>query len=73
MVKTLKILFSGTDGSISTKVGMYYWGLWPIIVCMNYDLGLTMTYCTAKVKFGHIGFSMERLNTDDQDGRHGYK
>ena len=47
MVKTFKIFFSGTGGSISMKLGMYHRGLWSIIVCINCDLGLTLTYFTA--------------------------
>ena len=38
-----KIFFSGTDGPIFTKLGMYYRGLQPIVVCTNDDPGLTLT------------------------------
>ena len=40
------------------KLSMYHWGLWPIIVYINHDLGLTLTFY-GKVNFGYIGFSMK--------------
>ena len=43
-----KIIFSGTGGPISTKLGMKHRGLQPIIVCSNVDPGLTLTYFTAR-------------------------
>ena len=43
-----KIFFSGTGGPISTKLGMYYRGLQPIIVCSNDDPRVTLTYFTAR-------------------------
>ena len=43
-----KIFFSRTSRRISTKLGMYYLGLQPIIVCTNDDPGLTLTYFTAR-------------------------
>ena len=43
-----KIFFSGTAGPISIKLGMYHRGLWPIIVCINHDLGLTLPYFMAR-------------------------
>ena len=42
---------SGTTGPISTKLGMYYRGLQPIIVCSNDDRGLTLTYLMARSHF----------------------
>ena len=42
-----KIFFSRTGGPIFTKLGMYYRGLQPIIVCSNDDPGVTWTYLTA--------------------------
>ena len=42
-----KIFFSGTGGPITIKLGMLHWGLWLIIVYINHDLGLTLTYFTA--------------------------
>ena len=43
-----KPFFSGTGGPISTKLGMWHWGLLPIIVCSNDDSGVTLTYFTAR-------------------------
>ena len=39
---------SETSGLISIKLGMYHWGLLPIIVCSIYDPGVTLTYFTAR-------------------------
>ena len=41
-------IFSKTGGSIFTKLGLYYRGLQPIIVCSNDDPGVTLTYFTAR-------------------------
>ena len=54
MIKTAAMpiynsIISGTNGLISTKLGMKHWGLWPIIVCSNDDLGLTVTYFMARL------------------------
>ena len=38
------ILFPGTRGTITWKVGMKHQGLHPMIVCSSYDPGLTLTY-----------------------------
>ena len=46
--KTLKNLFSGTAGPIPIKLGVKHRGLWPIKVCINHDLGLTLTYFIAR-------------------------
>ena len=43
-----KIFFSGTGSPISTKLGMKYWELLPIIVCSNDDPVVTLTYFTAR-------------------------
>ena len=43
-----KIFFSRAGGPIFTKLGMYYWGLLPIIVYINDDPGVTLTYFTAR-------------------------
>ena len=43
-----KIFFSGTGESIFTKLGMYHWGLQPIIICSNDDPGVTLTYFKAR-------------------------
>ena len=43
-----KIFLSGTGGPISAKLGMYHRGLWPIIVYINHDFWLTLTYFMAR-------------------------
>ena len=42
-----KIFFSATSRPISMKLGMQHRGLLPIIVCINDDPGVTLTYFTA--------------------------
>ena len=42
------IFFSRTGGPIFTKLGMSHQGLLPIIVHINYDPGVTLTYFTAR-------------------------
>ena len=54
-----KFFFSGTDGPISPKLGMYHWGLLPIIVCSNDDPGVTLTYFTAMSNLVTLAFSIE--------------
>ena len=55
----LKISFSGTSGSISTKLVCFFLhrGLLSIIVCSNDDHEVTLTYLTAKSNFV-TGFSI---------------
>ena len=43
-----KIFFSRTGRPIITKLGMYHRGLLPIIVYINDDPGMTLTYFTAR-------------------------
>ena len=43
-----KIFDSRTGWPIFTKLGMYYRGLLPIIVYINDDPGVTLTYFTAR-------------------------
>ena len=43
-----KIFFSRTGGPIFTKLGMQHRGLLPIIVYINDDPGVTLTYFTAR-------------------------
>ena len=47
----LKIFFSDTGGPISTKLNMQHRSFLPIIVCINDDPGLTLTYFTARSNF----------------------
>ena len=57
--KTSKISFSGSSGSISTKLVLFFFlhrGL-SIIVCSNDDHEVTLTYFTAKSNFV-TGFSI---------------
>ena len=49
---------SGTDGPISTKLGMLHPGVQPIIVCSNDDQRSDLDLFYGKVKFGNLGFSM---------------
>ena len=44
----LKIFFSRTGGLIFTKRGMYHRGFLPIIVYINDDPGVTLTYFKAR-------------------------
>ena len=53
-----KIFFSRTGGPIFMKLGMLHRGLLPIIVYINDDSGVTLTYFYGKVKFGNLGFSI---------------
>ena len=48
--KNLSNIFSGTGGPISTKLGMYQWGLEYYNVDINDDLGLFY----GNVSFGRI-------------------
>ena len=43
-----KFFFCGTTGPISTKLDMKHKGLEDYNVFINHDLGLTLTYFTAK-------------------------
>ena len=51
-------IFSGTDGQITTKLGMLHRVFQPIIVCSNDDPGLTLTYITARSDLVKIGCSI---------------
>ena len=59
------IFFSGTNRSISTKLGMQHWGLQPIIVCSNDDPGVTLTYFTARSNLVTKAFLWEKVKTVD--------
>ena len=52
-----KIFFSGTDGPISTKLGMWRRELKPIIVCSKWWPWVDLNRIYGKVKFGNMGFS----------------
>ena len=51
-----KILFSGTGGPISTKLGMKHRGFLSIIVYSNDDPGVTLTCLTARSNFVILAF-----------------
>ena len=53
-----KIYFSRTGRPISTKLGMLYRGLQPIIVCSNDDHWSDLDLFYGKVKFDNLGFSI---------------
>ena len=48
---TLENFFPGTTGLILMKLGMRHQRPNPIIVCTNYDPGMTMTYFTSMSNF----------------------
>ena len=57
--KTSKI-FSRTKGPMTLRLGMYHWGLGPIIVCSNDDPRLTLTYFTARPNLVPYAFILEK-------------
>ena len=61
----LKIFFSGTGTPISTKLGMYYRGIQPIIICSNDDPGVTLTYFTARSNLVTYAFLWDKVKTMD--------
>ena len=61
--KNHKKIFSGTGGPISTKLGMKHCGLWPIIVYINHDLWLTLTYLTASLVLVAKAFQWKKVKT----------
>ena len=63
--KNLSNFFSGTGGLISTKLGIYHWGLQLIIVCSNYDPGVTLTYFTARSNLIIKALLLEKVKTVD--------
>ena len=58
--KNHKNFFSGTGGPISTKLGVYHQGLWPIVVYINHGLGLTLTYFMARSIWLHRLFNEKK-------------
>ena len=50
--------FSRTGGPIFTKLGMYHRGLLPILVSINDDPGVTLTYFMARSNLENLGFSI---------------
>ena len=41
---TMPIIFSGTNGSMTLKLGIQHWGLRSYKICSNGDPELTLTY-----------------------------
>ena len=64
MVKTFQNLLRN-QGPISTKFGMLYPGLQPIIVCSNDDPGFSFTYFTARSNLITFDFLYEKVKTVD--------
>ena len=60
-----KIFFSRTGGPIFTKLGMYHRGLLPIIVYINDDPGVTLTFFTARSNLETQAFLLEKVKTVD--------
>ena len=60
-----KIFFSGIDGQIYSKFGMFHWGLQPIIVCSYDDLWMTLTYFTARSILETKAFRWKKAKTMD--------
>ena len=54
-------IFSGTKGSVTLGLGMKHWGLWPIKVCSNDDVGLTLTYFMTRSNLVPYAFIWEKL------------
>ena len=48
---TLRTFFPGTTGQILMKLCMKHQRPKPVIICANYDAGLTLTYFTARSNF----------------------
>ena len=61
--KPSKIFFSGTGKPISAKLGIWHWGLQPIIVCSNDDHPVTLTYFTARSNLVTEAFLCEKVKT----------
>ena len=65
MVKTLKIFFSGTERSVTLKLGMQHWVLEYYQISSNDDPGLTLTYFTARSNLVPYAFVWEKGKTKD--------
>ena len=64
-INTLKILFSGTSGSISMKLGMKHQRFILIIFCSNDNPGLILTSFTARSNFATSAFIWENVTMMD--------
>ena len=63
MVETLKIFFSGTKRPMTLKSGMQHQVLDYYQIYSNDDLGLTLTYFTARSTLGPYTFVWENGKT----------
>ena len=61
---TLKIFFPGTTGQILMKLCIKHQRPNPLIMCANYDPGLTLTYFTASSDFCNLGFYIGKCDND---------
>ena len=59
--KPSKIFFSGTKGPMTLGLDMSNWGLGPIKIFSNDDLGLTLTYFMARSNLVPYAFIWEKL------------
>ena len=64
-INTLKILFPGTSGSISMKLGMKHQRFKLIIFCSNDNPVLILTYFTARSNFATSAFMWENVTMMD--------
>ena len=62
---TLKILYPGTSGSISMKLGMKHQRFKFIIFCSNDNPVLILTYFTARSNFATSAFIWENVTMMD--------
>ena len=58
-------IISRTGWPISTKLGMWHWGLQTIIVCSNDDPQVALTYFTARSNLVTKAFLWEKVKTVD--------
>ena len=65
IVKTKKIIFSGTKSLMTLKAGMQHWVLEYYQFCSTDDRGMTLTYCTARSILVPYAFVWEKGKTMD--------
>ena len=58
-------IFSRTDWTIFTKLGVWHRELKSIINCSNDDPGVTLTYFTARSNLVTYAFLLEKVKTVD--------
>ena len=57
----LNIFFSGTKGQMTLGLGMQQWRPGPRKICSNDDLGLTLTFFTARSNLHPYAFIWENI------------